>query len=260
MKIKQRQRAIKLRKGGFSVKEISINLHISQSTASAWVKGVVLSDMAQKRLQNRRIYGRIKAVNTNRKKRECVIGEIQTHAHNTISGLKINSDLARLACALLYWCEGEKNCSAIRFMNSDPAMIETFLDLLRQGFKLDEKKFRVCLHLHPYHNEIKQIHFWSEVTGIQKSQFLKVFKKQNSGITIKKDYPGCASVRYHDYKVANELKFIWELFQKNIGASYNGSTGLSKSSSVGSIPTAPATQQTPLDQEVFVLIFNFLFQ
>ncbi|MDO8499732.1 MAG: helix-turn-helix domain-containing protein [bacterium] len=212
MKTKQRQQAIKFRKSGFSIKEIAKKIHISQSTASLWLNGIILGDKAKKRLQNRSIYGSIRAVNTNKKKREVIIVGIKRQAQKVVSGINFSKDLARLSSALLYWCEGEKNSSTVCFMNSDPVLVKTFLGLLRHGFKLDEDKFRVCLHLHSYHNESKQIDFWSAVTGIQKKNFLKVFKKENSGIATKRDYPGCASVRYHDHKVAKQLQFIWEFF------------------------------------------------
>lgn len=214
MKFKIKQKAIKLRKQGFSLAQISERLQVAKSTASLWNKNTLLTSSALKRLQSRRKYGNIKAVNSIRRRRKLVLGEIGARVQNTIKSIRIDAEVSRLSCALLYWCEGEKNSSAVRFTNSDPVMINTFLALLRYGFELNESKFRICLHLHPYHNTQTQIEFWSRVTHIPVSQFTKVFLKKNSGITIKKDYPGCVSVRYHDYRIVNELKCIWELFAK----------------------------------------------
>ena len=123
----------------------------------------------------------------------------------------------KLACALLYWCEGEKKGGAVRFTNSDPVMIQTFLNLFRQSFKLDESKFRICLHLHSYHNQQKQKKFWSGITNIPVEQFQKIYTKPNQGKNKKKDYQGCVSLRYHDWQVAKEIEMIYKLFSQKHG-------------------------------------------
>src|SRR3989339_736272 len=123
----------------------------------------------------------------------------------------------KLACALLYWCEGEKKGGAVRFTNSDPVMIQTFLNLFRQSFKLDESKFRICLHLHSYHNQQKQKKFWSGITNIPAEQFHRIYIKSNQGKNKKNDYQGCVSLRYHDWQVAKEIEMIYKLFSKKHG-------------------------------------------
>lgn len=80
----------------------------------------------------------------------------------SIGNINVDRDYSKMICALLYLCEGEKNSSVLRFVNSDPKMIKTFLLFFRKAYNIDESKFRACLHLHSYHNQTKQKYFGSE--------------------------------------------------------------------------------------------------
>ena len=60
-------------------------------------------------------------------------------------------------------------------------MIRVFLSLFREGFSIDEKKLRVTMHLHDYHDEKAQLQFWADITHISPSQFHKVHRKKILG-------------------------------------------------------------------------------
>lgn len=212
MKNQQKIEAIKLRKDGHSIREISEKLVISKSTASVWARNIDVSDVGKIRISRLSAQGRLKAVDTNKQKREKIKDDILQKISKELGNLNFTKVTKKIFCSLLYWCEGEKSKNSVNFTNSDPKLMSTFLNLFRKSFDLDESRFRVCLHLHGYHNELKQKTFWSDVTGIPKSQFIKTCKKQNSGITIKKDYPGCASVRYNDVRVAIEMEKVYSIF------------------------------------------------
>jgi hypothetical protein len=106
----------------------------------------------------------------------------------------------------------------MRFINSDPNLVHTFLSLLRRSFNIDENKFRVCIHLHDYHNELRQIKFWSKITDIPTGKFLKSFRKSNTGKRVRNNYNGCVSIRYHDVMVSRELLMTAQAFFINSGA------------------------------------------
>lgn len=211
----KKNKAMWLRKNGRSFREISDLLNISKSTASVWTKDVNLGKKSLKRLENICKKGREKAVVTNKKKRAALVNDIKRKVRKNLV-LKQTTSLNKLLCALLYWCEGEKNESSIVFINSDPLLISTFLRLFRSGFRVDESKLRVCLHLHHYHNENKQKRYWSKVTNIPTNQFF-IYRKPNTGKNFRKGYPGCASIRYHDYTKALELGFYYKIFAKKYG-------------------------------------------
>lgn len=215
MVVAKKNKAIRLRKNGRSFREISDLLDISKSTASLWTTKVLLGKSALKRLKDIGKKGREKAVATNKKKRAALVNDIKRKVRKNLV-LQQTTSLKKLLCSLLYWCEGEKNGSSVTFINSDPLLISTFLQLFRSGFRIVESKFRVCLHLHQYHNENKQKRYWSKVTNIPTNQFF-IYRKPNTGKNFRKGYPGCASIRYHDYTKALELGFYYKIFAKKYG-------------------------------------------
>jgi orotate phosphoribosyltransferase-like protein len=50
-----KEKAIKLRKNGYSLKEISEKLNIAKSTASVWLRNIKLTQKAKKRLKKRKL-------------------------------------------------------------------------------------------------------------------------------------------------------------------------------------------------------------
>lgn len=173
--------ALVLRRQGFSVEEISMRLAVAKSTAYVWVKDQVLSAVAQDRLMGRGIHGRAKGAATNRKKRLALLRGIQMSVRGEFGQLDVSKKLAKLLCAMLFWCEGNKDLSSVSFTNSDPLLMRTFLTLLRQSFMLDPAKFRVCLHLHEYHSEKTQKRFWSRIMKIPEKYFMKSYLKPHTG-------------------------------------------------------------------------------
>jgi hypothetical protein len=130
-------------------------------------------------------------------------------AEITLKDFKTDQRTQKVLCAMIYHCEGSKSVSkGVNFVNSDPGLIAYFLCLFRSSFDLDEKKFRVCVHLHSYHKKDKQLKFWSKTSNIPLSQFIKPYQKAHSGLYKKEGYQGCIAVRYGDVGIARELKAI----------------------------------------------------
>lgn len=208
--VETKNKAIIFRKRGFSLNEISLIMKISKGTASIWLNDIKLTNEAKERLKKRGIIGQHKTILTKKRKREAFLDNLKKQAATEIQGLKKDvakkKELYKLLCSIMFWCEGGKELShGMKFINSDPEMIKLYLTLLRKSFCLDEKKFRALIHLHEYHIEEKQIEYWSNVTGIPKTQFNKCYTKPNTGKRIKINYPGCIAIRYYDTKVAREL-------------------------------------------------------
>ncbi len=212
-----KEKAIELRTAGASLSEIAQSLKISKSTASLWVRRVKLSTSAEQKLlckqNSSRVLGRRKlfavreqnyAVLLNK-----VAGELQT--------LTFDKTLCKILCAFLYWGEGSKSGSFVSFINSDPEMIRTFLQLFRKSFAVDESKFRALVHLHNYHDEKYIQTFWSTVSKIPLNQFTKSFIKPNSSKYKKEGYKGCFRVRYYDVQIARELKALYNTTAQTIG-------------------------------------------
>jgi hypothetical protein len=187
MKSDSRQKAIQLRKQGFSLRIIAESLHIAKSTASVWLKDVFLDEQAQEKIKGFKNIGLQKAIDKSKEKRQGKLSLIEIDVRRFIDRIPQTKDINKLACALLYWCEGEKSKSSLSFVNSDPKMIATYLALFRSAFNPDEKKFRISLHLHEYHEDLQEIEFWSRITAIPKEQFYKVYRKLNTGKSKKEN-------------------------------------------------------------------------
>lgn len=202
--------AARMRKEGFSLNEISKKLKVSKSSVSMWVRPIKLSKKAQASLAEKRYVAIKKSRETRISNTRRKLNDALEKAQNVVATIPRDSNHSKLYCALLYWCEGEKskNDASLSFTNSDPALVRLFLATLRDGFNINESKFRVCIHLHAYHDTDEQLLFWSKITKIPLVQFIKPYHKRNSGRYAKNGYAGCASIRYYDVAVARELQAI----------------------------------------------------
>jgi transcriptional regulator with XRE-family HTH domain len=210
-----RNRAKELRRKGYSLKEISRNLGVAKSTAGIWVRDIKMSEAAETRLLSKIKLGQFISARNRRAKTKALE---EKYFQEALEEIRLNPNHEKIVCAMLYWCEGGKTITnGVRFINSDPRVIATFLRLFRLSFDLDEKKFRVCVHLHEYHDEKRQLAFWSKVSQIKRSQFIKPFRKKHTGTRIHEDYPGCASIYYQSADTARRLLAIGKAFLMEYG-------------------------------------------
>ena len=220
MKSKEREKARHLRKSGHSVKEISDRLGVSKSSASLWVSDVLLSAAAKRRLLSRYTEGQIASQAAIRAKTAGKEAQARVKALAVLSRVPDIKEIGQLLCSLVYWCEGAKIYAGkgqFSFTNSDPALVASFLRLLRKGFSVDETKFRVCVHIHGYHHEGTQLKFWSKVTNIPVEQFMRSYRKKESRTTIRSGYQGCVSVRYYDAVLHRDILAIASEFFRTKG-------------------------------------------
>lgn len=211
MKKQERIRALDLRKNGASLREIKNALNISLSTASTWTKNVKLSRSSKDKIQKKISDGRLKSQSVLRGKRIMREEDAEQFAESIVNKINVGKDVKKVILSLIYWCEGNKN-HGMFFTNSDPLLIGMFMKLLRECYDIQEPKLRACIHLHDYHDEAKQLHFWSKVTNIPICQFIKSFRKKNTGKYLNKGYQGCLQVRYGDVQLARKLNSIAKLF------------------------------------------------
>lgn len=222
MKLKEKKEAIKLRQEGLSLKEISDKINVAKSSVSLWVKDLELSSKAKKIIASKLTEGQKRAVEAHREITRQKEVFAKSYALNLVSKIKINKDLAQLVCALLYACEGSKGPkSTLSFTNSDPKMIAVFLKMLRAGFDIDERKFHLCVHLHDYHNEEKQLNFWSKTARIPRERFMRPYRKPHTGVNRKEGYQGCVCINYYDNSLRRKLLAIADQFIYNSGPSVN---------------------------------------
>ena len=131
MKKEIKQRAIILRRSGFSFREISETLRISKSTASLWCRGEALNKKAKTRIKSLGDIGREKGKITAQNKRRNQLILIDKEC-KVLKNKVYDVNDCKLFLALLYWGEGGKTNNYFNFVNSDPEMIKSFLFLFRK--------------------------------------------------------------------------------------------------------------------------------
>ena len=218
MKLEEKNKAIKLREKGFSMGEISQAVGVSKSTVSLWVKDLKLSNKAKKIIASKLTKGQEMSIKTHHEITRQKEKIAKDYALDLVKKIKIDKNMAKLVCSLLYASEGSKGPrSVLSFTNSDPNMIVLFLKMLRDGFDIDEKKFSICVHLHDYHNEEKQLNFWSKTARISRDHFMRPYRKPHTGVNKKEGYEGCVRINYYDISLRRKIIAIADQFIKNTG-------------------------------------------
>ena len=199
MKIKERKRAIKLRKEGYSYSEILKEIPVAKSTLSLWLRSVGLSKRQKQRLTEKKLAAALRGAKTRKNYRLAITKEIKEKARSEIGQLS-NRELWLIGVAL-YWAEGtkqkENNVSEkVKFSNSDPRMMKIFLKWLQDICKIPNSdiNFRIALH-ETAKNRLKKVQkYWSNITGFPINNFQKIdWKKHRVNINrsnIEKKYFG----------------------------------------------------------------------
>jgi hypothetical protein len=210
------ERAIELRKNGHSLNQITKELEVAKSTASSWVKNVSVTDANLLKLQERSANGILRSIEVKKAKRLSRDQFLQGLVGKELFSMKFDQNIMRLVCACLYWAEGGKTERSVNFTNSDPDLIQTFLMTFRGGFEINDEKLKAQLHLHGYHNRTQMLKFWSGMTGIPTTR-INVYNKPNSGVNIRKDYPGCISIRYYSVELFVQIQAYYKMFSTLMG-------------------------------------------
>ena len=219
-----RDRAIQLRRKGYSLYELRGMLGVRLATVQGWVKSVRLSREAKERIRRRIVEGgkagRAKAVVVNRQKVEVWKQRIRRESLNLVQRIPLDSSLGKLFCGLLYICEGSRYPSSrvLGFGNSDPRLIRLFLHLLRHYFRIEERKFRCQIPHRCDQSWDSLAHYWSQVTGIPKRQFYKT-KPDLRTIgrpTRRKDYQGVCFIQYLDTTLQLTLQSMGEALMEMV--------------------------------------------
>ena len=182
-----------------SYKEIGRRLKISDSTISIWCRDI--------KKGNPRTY-----VKTSRNIRKLISKSDQ----DVLKHIKIDKNLAKVFCGIIYGCEGSKypasNCMALT--NSDPGILQSFIALLRSTYPLDESKWRVHLQIHDNQNFDKLSSYWSKILKIPVSKFYKPIITTARDGKHRSNYLGTCTIRYYNYQLQLKLIGVFEAFMR----------------------------------------------
>ncbi len=189
-KVKEKEEAIKLRKKGFSYREILKKVPVAKSTLSLWLRSVGLAKKQKQRLTEKRILGQQKGARIRREQRIQLTKEIKERAIKEIGRIS-NRDLWLIGVAL-YWAEGAKEKSKgsiVSLGNSDQNLIKIFLKWTQEvcGIPKEDIYFRIFLH-ETSTNRLKKVQkYWAKVTGFPVNNFGKVTWKKHKINTRRKN-------------------------------------------------------------------------
>ncbi len=197
MKTDERRRARELRSRGCSIKEIQLELGVSRSSVSLWVRDVPLTDEQRRALAARIRNGPLAAGERSAARAR----EIRRGYQEDGRRLARKRGAIYEAGCMLYWAEGAKARNTLKITNSDADLLAYFADFLRREFGVDSRNMRVYCNLFADHIERQaEIEdYWLERLGLPQTCLRKSIVNTYSKYSQKKrigklPYGTCALV------------------------------------------------------------------
>ena len=209
---------------GKSYNEITEFLGVPKSTISTWFgktlkkpmnRGAMLKHLAEiRKLSAIKVRNKWKKIRDDEDKNiaEFVKKELPTYPFD-------NMGFYKSMLSMLYWAEGAKHEGAcgLKFVNTDPLLMNLYITLLRKCYNIDEKKLKVRVHVHYYHSIKKVKKFWSENLNIPLNQFGKIYiKKRSKTKKFRKNFVGICFVYYGNSRIRKEVMEIARKLQSTI--------------------------------------------
>lgn len=182
-RLRDREKAIVLRKQGESYSQIKKSLGISKSTLSYWLRDYPLSKQRIRELRDWNEQRIERYRETMRKKKEERLRECYKKQKKLI--FPFSSRELFISGLFLYWGEGGKKREAmLGISNTDPAVIKFFIFWCAHSLGVPRNKFRIYLHLYTDMDIDDEINYWSELLKLPRSQFGEPYIKKNSSLRI----------------------------------------------------------------------------
>ena len=221
-----RIQAVKMRRQGESVNVIARKLGVSKSTASLWVRDIILSVSDLEKLRQNSIegaeLGRLRGALKQKKARLELVEKSKQWGFKQIGRLsKREFFMAGLA---LYWAEGSKKERRVQVCNSDADLIKLMIKWLEEYFGVFTNRLTVHVGINEMHKDREGVvkNYWSKATGIPLDQFTKTsFKRVKSKKVYEnfREHYGTLDIRVLKpagiyYKI---MGLIWGLSQARFG-------------------------------------------
>ncbi len=184
----EKDKAIKLRKKGESISEISRILGVSKGSVSVWVRDVIISASALNLLKSKiKINGhagRIKGACANQQKKTDALESAFRHAVSALGNLT-ERDLLLLGIGL-FWAEGNKKGSRFVFSNSDPGMILFMIKFLKHCMGVVHDDLYASVQINQIHQSRSEkiILYWCKTLGLKKDRILGPYFIKSKSVKI----------------------------------------------------------------------------
>lgn len=165
----RKQKAIVLRKKGYSYSMISEKLDIGKSTLSCWFKEMPFTP--NKYVVERIRKGPLKSGQIRHNQRVKDIIKIKKLASEQL-GVVTKRDLWMIGLGL-YIGEGSKSFETAQISNSDPSIIKLAVRWFKDICGLKNDNITITMNLYPDNDEKKCAGYWKKITGLKAKQFRK---------------------------------------------------------------------------------------
>lgn len=181
-KVRDLEKAIELRKKGYSYRDILKEVPLSKSTLSKYLKNLSLTQQEKQYLKTRGneniSKGRERAANANRMRRIVRDGFLFQEARKEY--LAMEKDPFFHVGISLYWAEGSKKSPVFAFTNSDPDMIRVMVLWIERFMGVPRNQIKARLFTKkPFLHENNEKH-WADASGVPIENFRKTIYKPGS--------------------------------------------------------------------------------
>lgn len=214
--------AFTMRRRGVSIRDIEKRLFVNKSTLSYWFRNLKLHPHYQKRMKERHhktlVKARLEAVKWHNAQKAARIKQAAVDAMHTLSRIDCNDNaVAELALSLLYLGEGMKKSEGTAMGNSDPMILQLFVNMLERLYKVPRTDMKCEIHIRADQNPRHVIRYWSVTLRIPKRNFGKPsIDLRTSGKPTYPDYKGVCVVRCARVAIQRKLVYIANAFCKEI--------------------------------------------
>ena len=187
-KLLEQQRARELRAEAWTLGDIAVELGVSKSSVSLWVRDVDFVPNPRRRTRP----PRVSSLHLRK------IDEIQRADAAAIECIGRMDDRELLLVGVaLYLGEGFKRDGQVGMANTDPSVLRLFVTWLRRCFSVDESRLRVRLYLHEGLDLDHAESFWTALLEIPRSQFRTPYRAVADPTRRRsKHIYGCPAVTY----------------------------------------------------------------
>ena len=218
--------AFRLRKNGFSIRDIEKRLGIPRSTLSGWLQSVELSREQSEKLLTKwkeaLVRARKKAAEWHHTEKKKRLQEAEKQALAILKKVDAtDTTTLELTLSFLYLGEGSKKNVETALGSSDPLILQFFLSTLRKLYKLDTKELRYELCIRADQNPTKVKRFWAKALDAPLRSFKQVnVDKRTLGSKTYPHYNGVCNIRCSNVAIQRKLLALSRLFCDRVASKY----------------------------------------
>lgn len=193
-----KQEVLLLRKKGLTYSEILSRVSVAKSTLSLWLREVGLAKKQKQLISEKRIAGRLRALESIRKNKIKRIRDIKDQAMTEVPSLI--KDPFWLVGTILYWGEGSKEHATscpMKFTNMDLSMHKIFLKWIHKYLLVTNENLLFELFIHEKADIERAKKYWMQNLVFTRDRLRVYFKKHNPKTKRKRvgeDYNGVLSI------------------------------------------------------------------